>query len=162
MQVLHYSFTPASLPPSSSSSSSLFLPSSLSYLHRTSLYIKHSLHYCSLLLPAFISFHILPFLFSFLPLFFLYGWLNAFTPPLHSCGCFIHQSQYYSTNPLASQFAPPYLPLHRPPPPPQHMVHPWRPIHSQLLPSSPSRLASVGLTLAPFFGALGLQGTHEP
>lgn len=32
--------------------------------------------------------------------------------------------------------------------PPQHMVHPWRPIHSQLLPSC---LASVG---PPFSGAL--------
>lgn len=67
---------------------------------------------------------------------FLFGRFNAFTPPLHSCGCFIHQSRHYSTNPTASSFAPLHLPLHHPPPP-QHMVCPWRPIHSQLLCPSP-------------------------
>lgn len=30
--------------------------------------------------------------FSFCFLLFLFGRFNAFTPPLHSCGCFIHQS----------------------------------------------------------------------
>lgn len=46
----------------------------------------------------------------------LLGCFNAFTPPLHSCGCFIHQSRHYSTNPTASSFAPLHLPLHHPPP----------------------------------------------
>lgn len=46
---------------------------------------------------------------------FLFGRFNAFTPPLHSCGCFIHQSRHYSTNPTASSFAPLHLPLHHPP-----------------------------------------------
>lgn len=51
---------------------------------------------------------------------FLFGRFNAFTPPLHSCGCFIHQSRHYSTNPTASSFAPLHLPLHHPPPSPTH------------------------------------------
>lgn len=62
-----------------------------------------------------LSFHIWPCLFLFPPLLFLFGRFNAFTPPLHSCGCFIHQSQHYLTNPTASSFAPLHLPLHHPP-----------------------------------------------
>lgn len=36
----------------------------------------------------------------------LCGCFNAFTPPLHSRWCFIHQSRRYSTHPLASYFLP--------------------------------------------------------
>lgn len=118
----------------------------MSYLHLTSLNINHKL--CSsFLLPPLTSYiHILPFLFF---LFFLSALVNAFTPPLHSRGCFIHQSQYSSTTPQhLSSLRPTSHPI-SPPSPPQHMVHPWRPVHSQLLPSPPtSCLASVALALA--------------
>lgn len=72
----------------------------------------------SLPLSIPLSLHIWPFLFLFPLLLFLFGRFNAFTPPLHSCGCFIHQSRHYSTNPTASSFAPLHLPLHHPPPHP--------------------------------------------
>lgn len=72
-------------------------------------------HSLTVYLPFPLSLHIWPFLFLFPPLLFLFGRFNAFTPPLHSCGCFIHQSQHYSTNPTASSFAPLHLPLHQTP-----------------------------------------------
>lgn len=73
-----------------------------------------TLLYCSFALLS-LSFHIWPCVFLFPPLLFLFGRFNAFTPPLHSCACFIHQSQHYLTNPTASSFAPLHLPLHHPP-----------------------------------------------
>lgn len=59
-------------------------------LQCTSLFPK-TLLYCSFSLHC-LSLHIWPILFLFPPLLFLFGRFNAFTPPLHSCGCFIHQS----------------------------------------------------------------------
>lgn len=83
--------------------------------HCLLVFMKHSFT-VHLPFPLSLSFHIWPCVFLFPPLLFLFGRFNAFTPPLHSCACFIHQSQHYLTNPTASSFAPLHLPLHHPPP----------------------------------------------